>query len=578
MDIDTMVESHFKKNRDIFGFESIAQLIEEVMDSMEYGGPPLLEAEDKFVRPGAQQRERGFRMPNIIPTEITVGQRPESEDRSVFEKWMQNLGISGGGGSSQVGAKLQAVSNFFDSPEAHLKDATIAKTLSYLMFLNQFVWMLKEFNASVAGFLWEPFLASMFGGDSRQVPTSEGNIADIEIITAGGKENISLKILNKAGTVKGSFTDLVGHFAKGGTEMKYVIVVKKQVGGEKVATPGGKEKKTAVTVVGVTFYEFSITPENFFKWIGGEKYEHQVELKPVTFTLNKGLESGVVKRGGSKTAKNPETGVEEPIPGKEDYIWIRSASAKGGVQVRWGRIGSPVKLPDGTTGVQVAAADLKKQAQQGLELDLQGYDPETGIIDPDQKLTANVAVFGDEGAAPKSEFAAVKAPPESEAESALIGRGKDTLQLWGGPDGLKKWMGIAASYKAKNDYAGFFKEVQKGAPGVSGSGDEGGGKQFHIKPAFYLGAANELGSLDISTEAVAEFFKLSAERIQGDLVDMFNSLGSLTDNIAEFFLTECGQAQCPNAAAGDAAIKSAAELAAATEKAVMGIKGGAIKE
>ena len=253
MNIDTLVENFYRKQAET------EDLVNAVMKLM------LFEEDDKFVRPGAKQRERTFRMPNIIPTEITVGQRPESEDRSNFVKWMQNLGIAGEGSSSQVAAKLQAISNFFDTPETHLKDATIAKTLSYLMFLNQFVWMLKEFNASVAGFLWETFLASMFGGESRQVPTSEGNIADIEIITAGGTENISLKILNKAGTVKGSFTDLVGHFAKGGTEMRYVIVVKKQEGGGKAPDASGKEKKTARTVVGVTFYEFSITPENFFQ-------------------------------------------------------------------------------------------------------------------------------------------------------------------------------------------------------------------------------------------------------------------------------------------------------------------------
>ena len=48
MDIDTMVENHFKKNRDIFGVESIAQLIEEVMDSMEALGidPALLREVD----------------------------------------------------------------------------------------------------------------------------------------------------------------------------------------------------------------------------------------------------------------------------------------------------------------------------------------------------------------------------------------------------------------------------------------------------------------------------------------------------------------------------------------------------
>ena len=35
MDIDALVETHFKKNRDIFGFEAITELIEEVMESME---------------------------------------------------------------------------------------------------------------------------------------------------------------------------------------------------------------------------------------------------------------------------------------------------------------------------------------------------------------------------------------------------------------------------------------------------------------------------------------------------------------------------------------------------------------
>ena len=35
MDIDTLVENHFKKNRDIYGFDSIIALVEEVMESMD---------------------------------------------------------------------------------------------------------------------------------------------------------------------------------------------------------------------------------------------------------------------------------------------------------------------------------------------------------------------------------------------------------------------------------------------------------------------------------------------------------------------------------------------------------------
>ena len=42
-----------------------------------------------------------------------------------------------------------------------------------------------------------------------------------------------MKILNDVGIVKGSFRDLVTHFAKGGSEMRYVIVVKQQTKKEK---------------------------------------------------------------------------------------------------------------------------------------------------------------------------------------------------------------------------------------------------------------------------------------------------------------------------------------------------------
>ena len=71
MDIDTMVENHFKKNRDIFGFEGIAKLIEEVMDSMqgmegaakllqEAGGTPTSESFDWNAIPEIPISELGW--------------------------------------------------------------------------------------------------------------------------------------------------------------------------------------------------------------------------------------------------------------------------------------------------------------------------------------------------------------------------------------------------------------------------------------------------------------------------------------------------------------------------------------
>jgi len=47
MDIDTMVENHFKKNLDILGFESLVRLIEEAMDQREVFFQTLTEADEK---------------------------------------------------------------------------------------------------------------------------------------------------------------------------------------------------------------------------------------------------------------------------------------------------------------------------------------------------------------------------------------------------------------------------------------------------------------------------------------------------------------------------------------------------
>jgi len=513
MDIDTMVENHFKKNRDISGFESIAQLIEEVMDTMEALGtdPKLLYEADKPAGPtGAQERERVLRLPNVMPTEITVGQKPGSEDRKMFELWMGNLGISGGGGdASAVKQKLTAITQFFANPEANLKDASIPKTLSYLMFLNQFVWMLQEFNASVAGFLWEPFLAALFGGKSRQVPTSEGDIADIQIDMGGGEmAPVSLKILNEVGIVKGSFTDLVGHFAKGGTEMRYVIVVKEK-GGEDVA--------------GVKFFEFNITADSFFQWIGGSAYEQEAEMKRVEFTLASAGKQDFLKLGGSKVDAEGPTG-EGP------WIWIRTAkSSRGKAVPAWVRIG---KIDPKTKLAKLDPTLPKRTEKGGIDVDLQGV-PENGVVDPAKTpLSANIAVYKEGGDGAAQVQAQYKEKPGQ--------AGPDTDKLWGGSEALGKWGALASKL---GDPAKFFQAVQgkmKGVNAAPGYGKE----QFHISPTHYTQLAEDIGGLEISAEATKEFFKLAAARINEDLRVMFNSLADLTDNIGRFFLADCGGNQC----------------------------------
>ena len=115
-------EEYKKKDRQITP-ESLLSMVQEVMS---LSAPGTL----KEIS-GARARERVLRLPNVIPTEITVGQKPSSADRAQFELWMGNIGMEGGSDDSAVAQKLKAITSFFENPEANLADATIPQTLSY---------------------------------------------------------------------------------------------------------------------------------------------------------------------------------------------------------------------------------------------------------------------------------------------------------------------------------------------------------------------------------------------------------------------------------------------------------------
>jgi len=570
MNIDTLVESFYKKAND-------EDLINEVLQFLVQ---PL--TEDKK---GAAARDRVIRLPNLMATEITVGQKPGSEERKQFELWMGNIGMGGGEDASAVNQKLTAVTEFFANPAQHLTNATIPETLSYLMFLNQFVYMLKEFNASVAGFLWEPFLAALFGGRSEQVPTSRGDIADIRIYTPGHPDQpISLKILNEAGEVKGSFYDLIDHFAKGGTSMRYIIVVKDQSAIKK-------------DVSAVTFYEFNITAESFFDWIGTVEHEEVATMGRKKFTLERALKGnvdGIILKTGDKTGPQQEGG---------PYIWIRHSERSYGKKqaLKWRPLGRQEK-----GGINTKLTAFRKTAEI---LNLEGA--ESGQIDLNTPLAADVALFkggGVGGATPKAKYQ--KEPGEA---PGLLGiGGKDTKKLWGSIEKLSAWAALRSELIKPRDEEGklppgvsdkmnkegakkLFTAIRDGdpelglerAPGASGKGkgkaEEGSGTQFHISPKHYKGLGADLGTLRITEKEVVDFFRLAAENMNEELVVMFNKLADLNDNIGRFFLSSCGTgadgpAQCtPDDAAnrteaGQAAINDSKELEAAVVSSVSGMK------
>ena len=591
MNIDTLVENFYRK------VDDNEDLINEVMKFLVQ---PL--TEDQL---GAGARDRIIRLPNLMATEITVGQKPGSEERQQFELWMGNIGMGGGEDASDVAKKLTAVTDFFANPADQLANATLPETLSYLMFLNQFVYMLKEFNASVAGFLWEPFLAALFGGESKQVPTSKGDIADIRIYTPGRPDQpISLKILNEAGEVKGSFYDLIDHFAKGGTSMRYIIVVKDQSAIKK-------------DVSAVTFYEFNITAESFFDWIGTVRHEEVATILPdLPFTLAKGGKGVAVKLGPEKLEKG-----DRPR-NNGDWFWIRAAQQEGHgktIQTKWFRLGQLVTLEDGTRAAKVGFGQKGKiravdpEGKTIKALNIQGISDvlENGLLPLNASLTADIGEFqkgGVGGATAKATYQ----KRDSEAPGLLGIGGNDTPKLWGSIEKLSQWAALRDKLIARRDEEGklpkgvtdkmnkeaakkLFTAMRDGdpelnmerAPGASGKGEgkaeEGSGTQFHISPKHYKGLGVNLGTLKITEKEVVDFFKLAAENMNEELVVMFNKLADLNDNIGRFFLSSCGEsgdgpAQCTEddaanrTEAGQAAINDSKELEAAVVSSVSGMK------
>ncbi len=277
MNLDTLVENFYKKE------DKNSRLINEVLQFLLEG-----EKNPRGPAPSKEREERVLRFPILVPAEQSVGQYTadeESRDREIFELWMSKIGGSG----ASLGDKIKLLETWIKDPDSAAGSGTVAEALSYAMFLQTFSYMLREFNASVAGFLWEPFLAAMFGGRSVQVHTEEGDIADVKLDQIPGRETqrVSLKILREDGQVGGSFTDLVDHFAKNpGQSMIYVVI--RKLGDEKVKTE-------------MKFMQFPISEETFFEYIGHPKRIKEFEEDVWPYELPQDIAVGKLKNALRKT-------------------------------------------------------------------------------------------------------------------------------------------------------------------------------------------------------------------------------------------------------------------------------------
>jgi hypothetical protein len=134
-------------------------------------------------------------------------------DRGIIERYTANVA------GDTVGAKLASLNGILQGQEKSASVGEILSTLIVVEILSTLAGPVgtREFTESAAGFIFEGFLAGLFGGKSVQIvdPT------DIEGMGASGKpitdvilgdKHYSLKLLGPSTAVKGSFRNMVEHF------------------------------------------------------------------------------------------------------------------------------------------------------------------------------------------------------------------------------------------------------------------------------------------------------------------------------------------------------------------------------
>lgn len=134
--------------------------------------------------------------------------RTGNADREIIENFAKN--ISG----NTLEQKLASLNSVLSGENA---GTNVSELLSTMMICEILSSILRDFTESAGGFIFEGFLAGLFGGKSVQITKPE----DIEGMAASGKpitdvvlndKHYSLKLLGETTGVKGSFANMVKHF------------------------------------------------------------------------------------------------------------------------------------------------------------------------------------------------------------------------------------------------------------------------------------------------------------------------------------------------------------------------------
>jgi len=204
-----------------------------------------------------------IKFPKFKINEKHWGKNLGTEDRAVIERIGSQLQ-----GDDPL-ARVQYLETFLAEAETVKEDITVGEVMGALMFLDIFASIVFEFNAAVAGFLFEALFAGIFEGFQIEAKEGGGEAGTTDVVLnvkpkgKGSKSGIeySFKLLtdSPSAVIKGSFKDLVDGISKSPDAQETYLVVLKS----------GTED-----VMNLDFYEYDINQKNWFEWVGVPKVKN----------------------------------------------------------------------------------------------------------------------------------------------------------------------------------------------------------------------------------------------------------------------------------------------------------------
>lgn len=213
-----------------------------------------------------------LKLPKFKINEKNWGTKLDTEDRAIIEQIGANLE-----GDDPL-SRIDYVNRFLESQSEIKGNITVGKVMGTLMFLDIFASIVYEFNASVAGFLFEAMFAGIFEGEQIEAKLGGGEAGTTDVVLYVGKGKskkgveYSFKLLGKgATTIQGSAADILSGIRKA-SDAKEVYLI-------------GLKSEDSKNVMTIDFYEFDVTKETWFDWIGAPVKDKVPDIREFEFVF-----------------------------------------------------------------------------------------------------------------------------------------------------------------------------------------------------------------------------------------------------------------------------------------------------